>query len=197
MPSDMHHPLNSPAASGATAPPRTLPPAQNTGFDDVFGTSPPLAPDLSAAGCTSPQPPTELSDLPIVRRQHVTAGYRDGVSAAKSAYVQHGFDAGFPVGAQLGIRVGVVLGVLEGLVHCMPATETKGLETGTHKDSTTIQSLLDRARGELAIQAAFGSVLDDNDSKAHGGDPIVRLEQAGEEVIARWEATITKLLDRS
>lgn len=62
----------------------------------------------------------EPSDLPSLRRQHVTAGYRDGVSTSKGEHVQRGFDAGFPVGAQLGMRAGTILGILEGI--------TRGLE---------------------------------------------------------------------
>lgn len=65
-------------------------------------------------------PTAEPSDLPSLRRQHVTAGYRDGVSTSKGEHVQRGFDAGFPVGAQLGMRAGTVLGILEGI--------TRGLE---------------------------------------------------------------------
>lgn len=63
---------------------------------------------------------TEPSDLPSLRRQHVTAGYRDGVSTSKGEHVQRGFDAGFPVGAQLGMRAGTILGIMEGI--------TRGLE---------------------------------------------------------------------
>jgi hypothetical protein len=93
---------------------------QNTDtFDDIFGSSP--SPSASPPPThTAPPPPTapppEPSDLPSLRRQHVTTGYREGISASKGTHIQDGFDAGFPVGAQLGMRAGTVLGILEGLV---------------------------------------------------------------------------------
>ncbi|PYH47831.1 Yae1 family protein [Aspergillus saccharolyticus JOP 1030-1] len=92
----------------------------STSLDEIFGSSPPHQP------APHPQPHHEPSDLPSLRRQHVTAGYRDGLAASKSTQVQAGFDAGFPVGAQLGMRVGTVLGVLEGAI--------RGLE-GNHNTS--------------------------------------------------------------
>ena len=84
-------------------------------LDDIFGSSPPAsngALDQNHPADVSAEP----SDLPSLRRQHVTAGYRDGISTSKGQYVQDGFDAGFPVGAQLGMRAGTVLGVLEGVL---------------------------------------------------------------------------------
>lgn len=93
---------------------------QNTDtLDDIFGSSP--SPSASPRPThTAPPPPTapppEPSDLPSLRRQHVTTGYREGISASKGTHIQDGFDAGFPVGAQLGMRAGTVLGILEGLV---------------------------------------------------------------------------------
>ncbi|KGO77384.1 Essential protein Yae1, N-terminal [Penicillium italicum] len=88
-------------------------------FDDIFGSSPPHESTLHAALPSTTNPltqSTEPSDLPSLRRQHVTAGYRDGTSASKGAHVQEGFDGGFPVGAQLGMRAGTVLGIMEGLL---------------------------------------------------------------------------------
>ncbi|KAJ5288636.1 Essential protein Yae1 N-terminal [Penicillium angulare] len=100
-------------------------PAVDNSLDDIFGSSPPpesrehiQADNTTSANATSTS--VEPSDLPSLRRQHVTAGYRDGVSVSKGERVQDGFDAAFPVGAQLGMRAGTVLGILEGL--------TRGLE---------------------------------------------------------------------
>ncbi|KAJ5085902.1 hypothetical protein N7532_010673 [Penicillium argentinense] len=89
-------------------------------LDDIFGSSPPDAIETRAHQPAGTQPSAELNDLPALRRQHVTAGYRDGVSTSKTEHVQEGFDAGFPVGAQLGMRAGTILGILEGI--------TRGLE---------------------------------------------------------------------
>ncbi|KIW88714.1 uncharacterized protein Z519_10760 [Cladophialophora bantiana CBS 173.52] len=58
-----------------------------------------------------------LSDIPSLRRQHMTDGYREGLSVAKARVMQRGFDAGYPLGVELGLRVGKVLGVLEGIIH--------------------------------------------------------------------------------
>lgn len=88
-------------------------------LDDIFGSSPPHESTLTAPLPSTVNPltqSTEPSDLPSLRRQHVTAGYRDGTSASKGAHVQEGFDGGFPVGAQLGMRAGTVLGIMEGLL---------------------------------------------------------------------------------
>ncbi|KAF4771443.1 hypothetical protein HAV15_004408 [Penicillium sp. str.  len=88
-------------------------------LDDIFGSSPPHERTLTAPLPSTVNPltqSTEPSDLPSLRRQHVTAGYRDGTSASKGAHVQEGFDGGFPVGAQLGMRAGTVLGIMEGLL---------------------------------------------------------------------------------
>ncbi|KAF7585543.1 Essential protein Yae1, N terminal, partial [Aspergillus hancockii] len=103
-------------------------PTNNNSLDDIFGSSPPISTTQIPTQIhhqPSPQPSTtttqtsttiEPSELPFLRRQHVTAGYRDGVSASKGDHVQSGFDAGFPVGAQLGMRAGAVLGILEGIL---------------------------------------------------------------------------------
>ncbi|KAJ5520032.1 hypothetical protein N7463_000485 [Penicillium fimorum] len=88
-------------------------PAVDNSLDDIFGSSPPHESTFTS---TNPITPSEPSDLPGLRRQHVTAGYRDGTSASKGAHVQEGFDGGFPVGAQLGMRAGTVLGIMEGLL---------------------------------------------------------------------------------
>ncbi|PYI29662.1 hypothetical protein BP00DRAFT_348125 [Aspergillus indologenus CBS 114.80] len=92
-------------------------------LDDIFGSSPP-PPETHT---TAPHPANEPSDLPSLRRQHVTAGYRDGLAASKSTQVQSGFDAGFPVGAQLGLRVGTILGILEGAIRGLEAPSRKGV----------------------------------------------------------------------
>ena len=55
-----------------------------------------------------------LSDLPSIRRQHMTSGYREGLSVGKAQVIQSGFDAGYPIGVEIALRAGKVLGVLEG-----------------------------------------------------------------------------------
>lgn len=90
-------------------------PASNNHFDDIFASSPGTSPTLRASE-SDPIPPARVSDIPALRRAHVTSGYRDGIAASKSQYVQEGFDEGFALGAVVGVKVGWILGVLEGLV---------------------------------------------------------------------------------
>ena len=80
-------------------------------LDDIFGSSPDRHTSIHPANHIESTP----SDVPSLRRQHVTAGYRDGIAMAKSQCIQAGFDGGYPVGAQLGLRVGTILGILEGV----------------------------------------------------------------------------------
>src|SRR6201999_3459554 len=69
---------------------------------------------------------TILSDLPALRRQHMTDGYREGLSVGKARVMQSGFDAGYPLGVEVGLRVGNVLGVLEGVLAALSSAGGKG-----------------------------------------------------------------------
>ncbi|KAL6240766.1 Essential protein Yae1, N terminal [Rhinocladiella similis] len=64
-----------------------------------------------------------LSDLPQLRRQHMTDGYREGLAVGKAAVMQEGFDSGYPVGVEIGLRVGAIFGVLEGVVEGLKKLE--------------------------------------------------------------------------
>ncbi|KAJ6114936.1 hypothetical protein N7486_000714 [Penicillium sp. IBT 16267x] len=106
----------------------TAHPAVENSLDDIFGSSPPhetreLHGHAEHSRAATSSATVEPSDLPSLRRQHVTAGYRDGVSVSKGERVQDGFDGGFPIGAQLGMRAGMILGILEGI--------SRGLEDRT------------------------------------------------------------------
>ncbi|KAL2418114.1 hypothetical protein ABEF95_001626 [Exophiala dermatitidis] len=76
-----------------------------------------------------PQRGEILSDIPSLRRQHMTDGYREGLAVGKARVMQAGFDAGYPFGVEIGLRVGKVLGILEGIV---------ASATSTNKTTTTI-----------------------------------------------------------
>ena len=81
-------------------------------LDDVFGSapsSPSLPPSMNGGGNT------EHSDVPRLRRIHVTSGYREGISVSKEEHIQAGFDEGFSLGGEIGMRAGWCLGVLEGI----------------------------------------------------------------------------------
>ncbi|KAL2112226.1 hypothetical protein VUR80DRAFT_8286 [Thermomyces stellatus] len=108
------------------------PPPPRTTLDDVFGDPPPDP-------LVTTEPPLP-SDMPRLEREHVTAGYRDGVNAAKGASVQDGFDEGFSLGGEVGKRVGEILGLLEGI----------------HEAVGRDGDLVKRAREELAVDKVFG-----------------------------------------
>ncbi|KAJ5970575.1 Essential protein Yae1 N-terminal [Penicillium vulpinum] len=159
-------------------------PAVDNSLDDIFGSSPPHESTLNVplASTTTPMSSSiEPSDLPSLRRQHVTAGYRDGTSASKGAHVQEGFDGGFPVGAQLGMRAGTALGIMEGLLRgfeersgpgvvrkpAVRAGHSGAAPTMTHTGGNTevselrrqkreqIRTLYEAALKELDVQAVF------------------------------------------
>lgn len=201
----------------------------NNSLDDIFGSSPDDHHDnledywkthegteefrYSTYSAATAEP----SDLPSLRRQHVTAGYRDGIAFSKSEHVQRGFDGGYPVGAQIGLRVGTVLGILEGL---LAGLESKASQKGPVKkrigsskrdedhenevvdqrkknELDEIRALYKRAMQELNIEGLFGGLgANEADRKDEQGVPQVeageknpedRLRDTAELVIARWE----------
>ncbi|KAF3480021.1 uncharacterized protein GIQ15_06997 [Arthroderma uncinatum] len=210
---DTDRPLNSPV-SPSTALSSSVDEEENehpNALDDVFGSSPPQSAADSLRSHIPDSTPShaEPSDLPSLRRQHVTAGYRDGIAVAKGEHVQRGFDSGFPVGAELGIRVGVVLGVLEGLMKTLsrgdltPGSHKHHEQTASspeqtsHKDETTsettsettrVTALYETAKRELAVEKVF------RDAAQGEEDPCVRLGKVGDSVVAQWEDRVRMLL---
>ncbi|KDB21378.1 hypothetical protein H109_06676 [Trichophyton interdigitale MR816] len=195
-------------------------------LDDVFGSSPPRTAAAAAvetrttsaaqddgdmlggrAGEDTVPSLAEPSDLPSLRRQHVTAGYRDGVAAAKGEHVQRGFDKGYPVGAELGVRAGVVLGVLDGLVK---ALSSGGGEEAADKEGdsraasrATVTALFESAKRELVLERILSleqpetvkEVERGEESRGEDhGDPYSRLGQAGDTAVTRWEDRVRILL---
>ncbi|EEH35613.2 hypothetical protein PAAG_06660 [Paracoccidioides lutzii Pb01] len=188
-------------------------------LDDIFDTSLPIFEEASVQGNRTNMSDSEPSDLPSLRRQHVTAGYRDGITVAKSEHVQRGFDAGFPVGAELGLRVGIVLGVLEGMAKVTAAAGRGGRVGGRSTDAggnikenrpcreggEDMQVLFETAKKELTLQSIFGAVATDVAVEAEqtgdGGrqleDPCLKLRRAGEDIVAEWEGRVRELLAES
>ncbi|KAF3390631.1 putative protein yae1 [Penicillium rolfsii] len=188
-------------------------PAVDNSLDDIFGSSPPRAtrevPSSLEHESTST---TEPSDLPSLRRQHVTAGYRDGVSTSKGEHVQRGFDAGFPVGAQLGMRAGTILGILEGITRGLEDRSVSGLvkkpavrgPSGSaatrpheaHSDEMAESRRLLRekvlkiyleASKALDVQSVFAS-SEPGASGVQAGEPAeAQLGRKGNGVISKWE----------
>ncbi|OQE24108.1 hypothetical protein PENFLA_c010G03242 [Penicillium flavigenum] len=186
-------------------------------LDDIFGSSPPqntLNAPLPPTTATSQS--TEPSDLPSLRRQHVTAGYRDGTSASKGAHVQEGFDGGFPVGAQLGMRAGTVLGIMEGLLRGFeersgpgvvkkPVRGQSAASTGTDGNTEIaelrrqkreqLRVLYEAALKELDVQAVFAEAggAPEIAPRAEDGEEEraeVQLGRKGDVVIAKWEGRV-------
>ncbi|KAJ5464252.1 Essential protein Yae1N-terminal [Penicillium sp. IBT 31633x] len=200
-------------------------PAHDNSLDDIFGSSPPrserdLHPGQNATG-NSESTSVEPSDLPSLRRQHVTAGYRDGSAASKGAHVQDGFDAGFPVGARMGMRAGTVLGIMEGLLRGYEERGGPGVvkkpavRAGSNSTSSGAGSTLDAAGNtdELAelrrqkkeqIRTLYQAALKELDVQAvfagaDGQAEVVPRPNAGEEeeraeeqLARRAEAVLSK-----
>ena len=126
-----------------------------------------------------------LSDLPAVQRQHMTAGYREGLSSAKAKSMQGGFDQGYPIGFELGSRVGYVLGVLEGFLKALPEGET-----GSTRDK--MRKYYGRAKSELKI----GALLEGLDEECLGREDfgVQDLPERARAELERWEAVARELL---
>lgn len=198
----------------------------NNSLDDIFGSSPDdhdrehvLERHHTYDVPPSTQATAEPSDLPSLRRQHVTAGYRDGIATSKSEHVQRGFDAGYPVGAQFGLRVGTILGILEGLVGGLESTSskagpvkkravgTKQVEEDQDKGETKLRiikierlkELYRHALKDLDVEALFGGLKAEDTNGAdketaeeftEESKPENRLREKAEPVVARWEKSV-------
>ncbi|CAI7673235.1 unnamed protein product [Penicillium bialowiezense] len=172
-------------------------------LDDIFGSSPPRSERELNAPTRAATEGSEPSDLPSLRRQHVTAGYRDGTSSSKGLHVQEGFDAGFPVGAQMGMRAersgpGVVKKPVRGTA---AAASSKNTETNDEEIAELrrqkreqIRTLYQAALKELDVQAVFSGGEKEGATEvvpAGQGEETAETQLAmkGDPVISKWEAT--------
>ncbi|KAI1370692.1 hypothetical protein F4677DRAFT_344456 [Hypoxylon crocopeplum] len=85
-------------------------------------------------------------DTSRLRTQHITEGYRDGITTGKADSLQGGFDEGFGLGANVGLKAGHLLGLLEGIVDALR-------ESGLH--SALTDQLLSTATKELSTNSIF------------------------------------------
>lgn len=152
----------------------------------------------------------EVSDVPRLRRAHATAGYRDGIAAAKGASAQAGFDEGFGLGAELGLRAGRVLGVLEGLARALAAGGGGGAEGGGERPGRTTREeageearrLLGAARSELARPALLGEEWFDGEGvwrfggAGGGAEGTFRDVADAHPVLERWRGVVEELAAR-
>ena len=150
------------------------------GGDDIF--------DMSerAADGTEALPAREemLSDLPAMQRQHMTAGYREGLSDSKSKSMQGGFDQGYPVGFQLGLRAGKILGVMEGFLAAFAKDQTK--------TPNRLVELYGTATKELAISQLLGGLEDE--VLASPKFEIKDLPVKSRELLAKWELWMVEMI---
>ena len=132
-----------------------------------------------------PSAPTpELSDLPSLRRQHITSGYREGLSVGKAKVIQSAFDQGYPLGMSLGLRVGMILGALEGLL----ATPSVQDDNGGNKK---VEGVLNRARRELDVKNLLAGVEEEAVARVESMEGL----EGVEEVVERWESKILGSLE--
>ncbi|KAF9879327.1 ABC1 domain containing protein [Colletotrichum karsti] len=126
--------------------PRLNPADSQDIFDDVWGSAPgsPTIVQLDAPSGAHP------SDIPRLQAEHTTAGYREGVTAAKATSIQEGFDEGFSLGAEIGSLAGQLLGLLEGIANALDG----GREEAVAKEA---RRALDEARAELKPDSIFGA----------------------------------------
>ncbi|KAK0387911.1 hypothetical protein NLU13_4156 [Sarocladium strictum] len=112
-------------------------------LDDVFGTDSPDEHGQILDSSRMDHP----SDMRRLETEHTTAGYREGLTAAKASSVQAGFDEGFSLGASLGQAVGQVLGTLEGILEAVRTTQSEA--------ASSTEALLTEAREDLNVERLF------------------------------------------
>src|SRR5271156_4912208 len=109
---------------------------------------------------TSAQQHEMLSDLPSIRRQHMTDGYREGLSIGKARVMQRGFDEGYPIGIEVGLRVGEIFGVLEGYLACKSIHIIPGM-------ADIVRKTYAKAQSELVITQLLKNVDENTLSTSH------------------------------
>jgi hypothetical protein len=109
-----------------------------------------------------------VGDIPRLRREHHTAGYREAIAISKDQYLQAGFDSGYPFGATVGLEVGAILGTLQAL---------------------GLQSLERVAKGELSAEALFSNKFYDET------DELARPKFTGSHPeVDRWKQKLAEIV---
>ncbi|ETN45698.1 uncharacterized protein HMPREF1541_09531 [Cyphellophora europaea CBS 101466] len=139
--------------------------------DDIWADSPP---STTRDNSTNQE---VLSDLPSIRRQHMTDGYREGLSQGKAKVMQSGFDEGYPIGVVIGLRAGRVLGVLEG---CVAAKGVKQRPDVLGR----VERLLRDARADLDRRKLMEGLEDSVVAEAKG------VPERVEGVLRSWEERV-------
>lgn len=153
-------------------------------LDDVFG---------SASASLLEHEVTDLhpSDMHRLETEHATAGYREGVTAAKGLTVQAGFDEGFSLGSAIGLRAGQLLGMMEGIVDALPSRR--------HEDADASTRLLKEAQNELTISKIFDAEYWAPDGNwtfevvpSDGVQPVFSDVANAHPLIQKWSRTVAQ-----
>lgn len=123
-----------------------------------------------------------LSDLPAMKRQHMTDGYREGLSTGKARVMQDGFDEGYPIGMQIAMRVGPVLGVLEAYLACKSIDVIPGMRQ-------KVKSAYDDALHDLSIT----NLLQNQDERTLLASKTI--PETAETLISFWEGKVTAVYE--
>ncbi|KAI9759217.1 MAG: Essential protein Yae1, N terminal [Chaenotheca gracillima] len=145
--------------------------------DDVFSTSRSPSPSRSEESHTITGF-SEPSDIPRLRSQHSTVGYREGISVAKAGGVQEGFDEGYSLGAAMGMRVGFLQAALVGLCDLLATSTSEERLSGVddswrvgQQEISRIESLVRRSKLELDTRKVYA------------------MEFLGDDAVWKWEVT--------
>ena len=207
-------------ASPSPSPP-TLPQAADL-FSDIFSSSPSPPLDTSEHSHTNADTgntpsSSEPSDVPRLRATHVTAGYREGIAAAKASSLQGGFDEGYSLGAVMGLRIGQILGVLEGLSKALETAfrnakksgQNQGVEGGVdietlNREASEHSVLFLRAKEDLAVGKVFGRDYWNEDGtwsyevepRTGGEEPLFEDVVSSHPLVREWESQVSALMQR-
>lgn len=116
-----------------------------------------------------------LSDLPTIKRQHMTDGYREGLSVGKAKVMQNGFDAGYPVGGSIALRAGKIIGCIEGIM---------AVKTLADAQRTLATKQYEQAKQELAITALLKDIDDQTLMQSE------KIPDRIERTLQKWEAVV-------
>ena len=154
-------------------------PSQDDNTSDIWASdsSHPPSPNTRHPHAQASAP---LSDLPSLRRQHITSGYREGLSIGKATVIQSGFDSGYPIGVEIALRAGKVIGLLEGMVAALAK-----VEAGERREK--VKAMLEKAKREMDVKELLRGVEDEVVAREGGllevvGGMLGRWEREAEEV---------------
>lgn len=116
-----------------------------------------------------------LSDLPTIRRQHITDGYREGLSVGKAKVMQKGFDDGYPLGTSIALRVGKVLGYLEGILAAKDIDDVV---------KAPVRKIYEQAKLDLAVTVLLKDKTDQDMVTSEG------LMASIGRVLSKWEIQV-------